>query len=196
MSQITLKNNVRDIRGPAEVDQIVNQANLKVLHWNAGIGSAGLDSGETHTVGTTTAGSVQATAVVNGGQQTSGSFPYTESAFTIEVSANANDSLQLTKVAATAPDTIAFSNKCSFPVQFLFKPDDAPAQTYMVPAGETFSLSTALQWQVTGTLRDTNLTKLANNHVDYPLAPISFNDPNATVTVVDTGNSTYVLQLS
>ena len=174
-------------------------ATVTVTHFNSPIGEVDLQYEQSGTIGTTTSSAIQVTANVNGKAETSASFGVTESAFTMIASANADGSLQLTNEPATAAGTITFSNKCSFPVQFLFTPNDAATQTVTVAAGEELPISTAAQWTASGKVSTLNtggwFDTLNDPQPSYDLATVGFNDANAVLTVVE-GEDNYEIVVS
>jgi hypothetical protein len=174
-------------------------ATVTVTHFDAAIGEVSLQYEESRTIGTTTSSAIHVTANVNGKAETSGSFGVAESAFTMIVSTNADSSLQLTKEPATAADTITLSNKCSFPVQFLFTPGDSATQTFMVAAGEELPISIAAQWKASGKVSSLNtggwFGTLQSSPPSYDLAAVGFNNANAVLTVVE-GDDNYEIVVS
>lgn len=170
---------------------------VTVTHFNAPIGEVDLQHKESKTIGTTTSSAVQVTANVNGKTETSASVGVTESAFTMIAGASADSSLQLAKEPASATDTITLSNKCSFPVQFLFTPDDATTQTFMVPAGEELPISTAGQWKASGkvSIKTEWFDALQDAPPPSDLAAVGFDNANALLTVVE-GKDNYEIVVS
>jgi hypothetical protein len=174
-------------------------ATVTVTHFNSPIGEVDLQYEQSGTIGTTTSSAIQVTANVNGKAEASASFGVTESAFTMIASANADGSLQLTNEPATAAGTITLSNKCSFPVQFLFTPNDAATQIVTVAAGEELPISTAAQWTASGKVSTLNtggwFDTLNDPQPSYDLATVGFNDANAVLTVVE-GKDNYEIVVS
>ena len=192
--EITIISQVPDV-GSTDTSVVT----VTVTHFNTPIGEVDLRYQESRTIGTTMSSAIQVTANVNGKTETSASFGVTESAFTMIASANADSSLQLTKEPATAADTITLSNKCSFPVQFLFTPDDAVTQTFMVTVGEELPISTAVQWKASGNVSMQNtvgwLKKLNPQGPPDDLPAVSFNNANAVLIVVQ-GKDNYEIVVS
>lgn len=197
MAEITVKGDFKD-------DEMIDQAGadgqgysdtftaeVQVLHWNTQIGDVQVGAGDTQTVASTTACTLKAKAFVDAQEQTSGPVSFTTDSDATVVANIHGTSVMLTVQAATTSGKITFSNESSVPVQFFFIPSDASTQSYMVePKSKTSPLDVASQWQASGTVKDKYVDIGGGGGTgqtyDYSLASITFDDANATLSVVQT----------
>jgi len=109
----------------------------------------------------------------------------------IAVIASNSNGLSLSKTEANAPaNTITLKNNCSEPVQFLFAPGDAPAQSYVVAANESLPINTAAQWKAQAYVTISGVV------TDGATNAVGFNDANATVSIVVDANNNYSLEVT
>jgi len=158
-------------------------ARVVVKHWEATLVDTNTDADGTVVV--TTTGACTITAIL-GDDSASTAIDITNSIAVIASGSNG-----LSKSEANEPaNTITLRNNCTEPVQFLFAPGDAPAQTHVVPANESLPINTADQWtaQAYITMKDV-VTNGATNAV-------GFNDANATVSIVVDEKNNYSLEVT
>lgn len=168
-------------------------AELTLTHFNSPIASISLGAGKSTSVTTTTGCSVKAVSAL--ASPTSASLTFDVGNLTIQASENTDGSVLLTKIATTTANTITFSNQCSYVVQFLFTPDDGATQTYMVPPGGQFPMSTAEQWVLSGEVKDhREMDSGGSTTAHNPLTAIAFTNGGASFTV-SYANDAYVLKM-